>query len=183
MEQPLNEQSVNTESTPAESTIDPRKLEELMSRLREEESLVKGIIGGLVAALVGAAIWATVTVVTNYQIGWMAVGVGFLVGFAVRYTGKGLSMPFGIIGGVCALLGCVGGNVLSICGFISNQESVPLLQVIVNLAQKPNVIVELLTETFNPMDLLFYGIAVYEGYKFSFRQISEQELASVTGPA
>jgi len=29
------------------------------------------------------------------------------------------------------------------------------------------------------MDLLFYGIAIYEGYKFSFRQIIEQELATL----
>ena len=24
---------------------------------------------------------------------------------------------------------------------------------------------------FSPIDLLFYGIAIYEGYKFSFRQV------------
>jgi hypothetical protein len=31
---------------------------------------------------------------------------------------------------------------------------------------------ELMLEAFSPMDLLFYGIAVYEGYKFFFRQIT-----------
>ena len=30
--------------------------------------------------------------------------------------------------------------------------------------------------TFSPMDLLFYGIAVYEGYKFSFRQVGPEDL-------
>lgn len=29
------------------------------------------------------------------------------------------------------------------------------------------------------MDLLFHAIAVYEGYRFSFRTISEEELASL----
>jgi len=33
--------------------------------------------------------------------------------------------------------------------------------------------------TFDPMDILFYGIAVYEGYKLSFRQVSPEELASL----
>jgi hypothetical protein len=33
------------------------------------------------------------------------------------------------------------------------------------------------------MDLLFYGIAVYEGYKFSFRTRSPQELSSLTPDA
>jgi hypothetical protein len=38
---------------------------------------------------------------------------------------------------------------------------------------------QVLLETFQPMDLLFYGIAIYEGYKFSFRQLTEQELAAL----
>jgi hypothetical protein len=29
---------------------------------------------------------------------------------------------------------------------------------------------------FSPMDLLFYGIATYEGYQLSFRQLSPEEL-------
>ena len=43
----------------------------------------------------------------------------------------------------------------------------------------PGVLLEIMKETFRPMDLLFYAIAVYEGYKFSFRQISEEEMASL----
>ena len=30
----------------------------------------------------------------------------------------------------------------------------------------------LLTVTFNPMDLLFYGIAIYEGYRLSINAVS-----------
>ena len=30
-------------------------------------------------------------------------------------------------------------------------------------------------ETFNPMDVLFYGIALYEGYRFSFWQMPDGE--------
>ena len=30
--------------------------------------------------------------------------------------------------------------------------------------------------SFSPFDLLFYGIAVYEGYKLSFRQLTERDL-------
>jgi hypothetical protein len=33
--------------------------------------------------------------------------------------------------------------------------------------------------TFNPMDLLFYGIAVYEGYRFSFREITKKDLIRI----
>lgn len=44
------------------------------------------------------------------------------------------------------------------------------------LAQ-PKLAWELLRLAFQPLDLLFYGIALYEGYKFSFRRITRQELA------
>jgi hypothetical protein len=33
-----------------------------------------------------------------------------------------------------------------------------------------------MTANFSPIDLLFYGIAIYEGYKLSFRQVTEDEL-------
>ena len=42
----------------------------------------------------------------------------------------------------------------------------------------PAVIGELLFVTFSPIDLLFYGIAVYGGYRLSFRQIDVEELDS-----
>lgn len=31
-------------------------------------------------------------------------------------------------------------------------------------------------ETFSPMDLLFYAIAIYEGYRLSFREFSDKDL-------
>ncbi len=33
----------------------------------------------------------------------------------------------------------------------------------------------LLAQTFNPMELLFYGLAVYFGYRSSFREVSKDE--------
>ena len=53
-----------------------------------EKKLLLGGLAGLAAAIIGAIIWAVVTVTAKYQIGWMAVGVGVLVGFALR-IGKG----------------------------------------------------------------------------------------------
>jgi hypothetical protein len=33
-------------------------------------------------------------------------------------------------------------------------------------------------DSFNGMDLFFYGIAIYEGYRFSFRNLNEDELVT-----
>lgn len=159
--------------------VDPMKAEAFKRQLEAEQNLLMGLVGGLLAAIIGAAVWAGVTVATKFQIGWMAVGVGFLVGHSVRALGKGISKPFGFIGAACALLGCLLGNLLSTCGFISIEESMPFFQVVVKVFSQPAVVMELLAFTFSPMDLLFYGIAIYEGYKFSFRQITLTEKAAL----
>lgn len=170
---------MNTEAAEQTIKVDSATVDKFKSRIEHEQNLFLGIIAGIGAAIVGAAIWATVTVATEYQIGWMAVGVGFLVGYAVRILGKGISGIFGIVGATCALIGCILGNLLSTCGFIAAQESIPLFQVVLNTIMQPAICLEFLKVTFSPMDLLFYGIAAYEGYKFSFRQITREELTQL----
>ncbi len=154
------------------------KVHALEQRLLAEQNLPAAIGAGVVAALVGAAIWAAVTVFTNYQIGWMAVGVGFLVGWAVRMVGKGVTKPFGVIGAVLALLGCALGNVLTIYGVVANTTNTSFFTVIGMVPL--SAVVNAFGEAMQPMDFLFYGIAVIEGYKFSFRRVTEQELAAVS---
>ena len=123
------------------------------------------IIGGLVAAVIGGVIWAAVTVATKYQIGWMAVGVGFLVGYAVRTFGKGETATFNTIGAICALLGCVLGNLLSTLGFVANEYGLGYIETLLKFDYSATF--DVLSETTQPMDFLFYAIAVYEGFKFS----------------
>ena len=150
------------------------ELQRAVERLRGEQSLLAGLGAGAVAAFVGAVLWAVITNVTGYQIGFMAIGVGFLVGYAVRIVGKGMDQAFGIGGAVLALLGCVVGNALAILAIIATQENMTYAEVWSRVDL--SIIVGLMSETFSPIDLLFYGIAVYEGYKLSFRQVTEDEL-------
>jgi hypothetical protein len=172
----MNEQTngqVTSAKDPVE--VDQMMLQGYVQEIRDNQNLTFGVIGGIAAAVVGATVWAITTALTNYQIGWMAVGVGCLVGFAVRRFGKGIDTSFGIAGAGLSLLGCLAGNLLTVCIVVSRQQSIALLDVLSRL--NPEIAVELMKVTFSPMDLLFYGIAVYEGYRFSFRRISEEELA------
>lgn len=158
--------------------LDPVMVEYAMGRFREEQKLGAGILAGFVAAVAGAALWAVITVATGYQIGWMAVGVGFLVGLAVRQVGRGLDKSFGIAGALLALLGCLLGNFFTVVHFVAEASELAYFETLTTL--EPAAIPELMTVTFSPMDLLFYGIAIYEGYKLSFRQISRDELELAT---
>ena len=167
------------ETTSARPAIDPAQVELAMQAFRSEQNLMMGIAAGGAAALAGAAAWAIITVATDFQIGWMAVGVGFLVGYAVRALGKGIDRQFGIAGASLSFLGCVLGNLLAVCIMAAKQEKIPVMDILTQLT--PGLASELMKATFHPMDLLFYGIAVYEGYKLSFRRLSPQEMDRALG--
>ena len=154
-------------------------LEQVRSRTRRrqvemDQSVVLGLLAGAVAALIGAAAWAYITVTTNQVIGLVAAAIGLLVGFAVRIFGKGITPVFGVIGASLSLLGCLAGKLLASCMYISRKKSIPLADLLARL--DPQAVIDLLASTYRPMDLVFYGIAVYIGYQYSFyRPSSENE--------
>jgi hypothetical protein len=131
-------------------------------------------VAGVVAALIGAGLWAAITVATKFQIGFMAIGVGFLVGIAIRTVGKGVDNSFGIVGAILALLGCGLGNLLAMCGLAAAEVGIGMFDVVKILT--PKMAVDLMTATFSLIDLLFYGIAAYEGYRLSFRQLTTKQI-------
>ena len=173
MSEPIQPQ----QATQSESAIDPLILQAAMQRIRNEQNLVMAAVAGAAAALVGACAWAAITVTTNFQIGWMAVGVGFLVGYAVNIFGKGIDKTFGIVGAVWSLAGCAAGNLLTVVGTIAKQQNIPIMNILEKL--DVDIIATLMQATFSPMDVLFYGIAIYEGYRFSFRQITQADLMKI----
>jgi hypothetical protein len=172
-----DEKSEHQDESSQKIEIDPVKMKMLQDRLRSQQNLVGGVIAGVVAAGVGAILWAVITVTTEFQIGFMAIGVGFLVGIAVRRVGKGVDTIFGLTGAVLALVGCAAGNLLAICGLLAKHNNLPFFTVLSGLEFE--LVKNLMVASFSPMDLLFYGIAVYEGYKLSFRRLAAADLEGV----
>jgi hypothetical protein len=175
----MQEELTNLEpgETVTQVALDPVKVREFQEQLARQENLPAGIAAGLAAAVIGGIAWAVFTVATQYQIGWMAVAVGLLVGISVRKFGRGISTPFAVAGCLLALLGCLLGNLLSACGFLAVQESLPMFHVLSRL--NPELVAALMSATFSPMHLLFYGIALYAGYSYSARRITAEELQSL----
>lgn len=141
----------------------------------DQDSLPMALLAGLAAAAAGAAAWALVTVFTGLKIGWMAVGIGFLVGYAVRQFGKGSAPSFQVLGAGLSFLGCLAGNLLVACIFTSQSEDLPLMTILAGMT--PAHAVDLIVKTFRPMDVLFYGLAVYEGFKIARLPVAPPPLA------
>jgi hypothetical protein len=155
------------ESTAAEQSVAQPTAGELIAQLKAQQNFALAVPAGLAAAIVGAAVWAGVTFATQTKIGLIAVAVGFLVGYAIRVAGKGIDAKFGLLGALCAAFGWALGTVLSDVAFLAQHVNRPFLDVLAQLG--PNRITSLATDLAGPMDLLFLGIAVYEGHKFSFK--------------
>lgn len=157
---------------PAE-VLDPAQAELLRQRLLGQQSLPRAVLAGVGASLLGAGLWAAVTVATGYQLGLMAVALGFGVGLAVRAAGKGITTPFGVAGAALALAGCALGNLLAVVALVASGEGVPFFEALARLDL--DLARRLVVAGFRPMDLLFYGVAVYEGYRLSFRSVDADE--------
>ena len=163
-----------------EPQIDPQRLEELNQRLVSEQNLPLAIVAGLVSSLIGAAAWAAVSVISGYQLGLMAIAVGVLVGLAVRHLGKGISPIYSVIGAGFALFGCLFGNILTIASYLAEETEMTYGAALSQMLGSPEMIVKLMSMTFSPMDLIFYAIAIYEGYKLALRQLTEKDLREIT---
>lgn len=175
------EDEVREEEQAAEFALTEDEAQRAMEFFREEQNLVMGVIYGLIAAVVGAAVWAGVTIATEYQIGWMAVAIGFLVGIAVRAGGKGIDQVYGVVGAVLSLVGCALGNLFTVAWFVSQEYGVPVSEVLSGLDVESAI--ELMSATFQFMDLLFYGLAVYFGYRYAFRELGVDDFNRALGRA
>ena len=149
--------------------------------ISEPGNLSAALLAGLAAALAGAVLWAVITVQSKMQIGFMAIGVGFLVGWAVRRFGRGQEPVYAVLGGGCALLGCLLGNLLSACAFLAAAEGKNIFDVFAPVLGNARMVSRLMQATFDPMDLLFYAIAVYEGFKLARRAPAPAPAAAKPG--
>ena len=161
--------------------VDEHKLEALKARMMAEQSIPRGLLAGIIAGLAAAFIWGLITKITEYEIGWIAIGVGFLVGISVRKFGKGLTPPFQIMGAVIAGLSVALGKVVAACMLASAMMPADMPMGAWELFTSLSIgdMIDLLKESFHGIDLLFYGFAVWEGWQFALRQITQEEMTSV----
>lgn len=101
----------------ARKTIEPlyrSSLEKAQAEIFTPNSLPVAIVAGVVAAIVGALVWALIAIVTDYEIGYMAIGIGALVALAIEFaTKKKKGFPLQIVGIICSVLGIILGKYFS----------------------------------------------------------------------
>lgn len=74
-------------------------------------ALVRAVIGGILASIAGGAAWAAVVILSGYEIGYAAIGVGALSGTAVVFlSGGGRGTTFQALAVLSSVLGVAVGK-------------------------------------------------------------------------
>jgi hypothetical protein len=77
-----------------------------------DDRIFGAIIAGAIAALVGAGLWAGIVLLTNYEVGWVAWGVGALVGLAMTRVTPGRGGAVALFAAVLAAGGLLAGKLM-----------------------------------------------------------------------
>ncbi|MEM6730331.1 MAG: hypothetical protein AAF658_02175 [Myxococcota bacterium] len=80
--------------------------------MQQGTAFVPALLFGAIAAAIGAAVWAGITIATDYEVGYVAWGLGGLVGIAVAKGAQVTNPATGVLAGALALGGLAAAKVL-----------------------------------------------------------------------
>lgn len=128
------------------------------------------LTGASLAAIVGGIIWGLIVILTDYEIGYMATGIGLLCGFAVVTLSKSRGPILQIIAVGGSLLGILIGKYVSFYAILRNvvaeeygAEAANALSVF-----SPDVarfFLESLGELASPYDILWIILAILAAWR------------------
>ncbi|MFJ4871026.1 hypothetical protein [Streptomyces sp. NPDC088757] len=119
-----------------------------------------GLLAAFVTALVAAAAYGGIAGAVEREIGWAAVGVGFVVGFAAgKVGGTNPALP---VAGAVFSLGAVYLGELVLLAIIGGKElNVPATELFLDHF---DVITATWKENLDPLTFLFFGLAAFAAF-------------------
>lgn len=142
----------------------------------KRQNFIKATILGFIVMLLSAAIWCSISIITDYQIGFMSLILGGAIALTVRSHGKGLSNRFSFLGGFLSLIGCILGNSFIVLYLVQSEYETSLLETFMLVI--PNYFA-FMSGYFTSLDLFFYIFAFYIGFKYSKEKYAGGELEAI----
>jgi len=122
------------------------------------QRFLRAIIAGLITSIGCAVVYALFTTLIHIQFSVIYIGVGYLIGTAIRYFGHGVKLKFRILGVVCALLFIFLADALYFSGFNINLIPVLIIPILRSYAS---------LNINSLLSLLFRGVCVYYAYLYA----------------
>jgi hypothetical protein len=148
-------------------------------------TLVKAVLAALGAAVAGGVIWGLIVKWSDYEVGFVAWGIGFVAGMAVlTATGGRRGLPLQAIAIVAALLGIVVGKYLSyawVLQEVADEQTGGAVDISVFSRDTVDFFREDLGEVFGWIDLLWVALAVITAWRALAPEAPEPAPAGPTG--
>jgi hypothetical protein len=137
------------------------------------EALLPAVAGGLLAAAGGGIVWGLIVVLTDYEVGFVAWGIGFLAGFlVVRFAGGSKGTPLQAIAIGSSLVGIVLGKYIAYVYFLKEAvreqvsdeaaDSISYFDTDVMSAFREDF-----SDVFGGYDLLWAGLAIFTAWRMA----------------
>lgn len=130
----------------------------------ENPNYLGAVLMGLLGGIAGGAVWYLVEILTGYRVGYVALAVGFLVGWGVILgSGKKRGGSLQIISALITLLAVLGASYLSAMHFANDyfREQMNATSFVWISPFDP----ELLKVIVSPMGVFIWAIGVYIGFR------------------
>jgi hypothetical protein len=131
---------------------------------------------GLVAAVVGGIAWGLIVKWSDYEIGFVAWGIGFVAGMAVLLAAGGRKgLPLQVIAIVAALIGILIGKYLSFALILQEAADAEGFELSLFGADMRQLFRDDLGNVFALWDLLWIGLAVVTAWRILQPEAPETE--------
>jgi hypothetical protein len=148
------------------------KCHEVAEKAFKEETqnpnMAMAVVLGGIAALIAGVAWYFFTVLTNYQIGYVAIGVGFIIGHAVIWgAGKKRGLSLQIMSAAITVLTLLVSQYFTVLYYarkylLEHKTEFPKYDGQWFFISPFNP--EVIKSMFSPMGLLIWGIGIYFAY-------------------
>ena len=145
--------------------------DELRDKQTSDPNMFNALLYGLVAGAIGGAIWFALVMITDHEVGIVAIAIGWLVGQAVVIgSGRKRGMKLQLLSVLITLAAMVGAEY-----FIIREILVRLLATEIGAAEAARIplflpldmaidfVVSIVRE--DPITLLFWGLALYAAFR------------------
>lgn len=138
--------------------------------IREEVggAFATAVLAGLAAAVAGGIVWGLIVRWSGYEVGFVAWGIGFVVGTAVALGARGeRGTPYQVAAVLLALLGILIGKYLSFVWVLADAFEEEGLGIEVRIFSREtwDAFMEARSDVWSVFDLLWTGLAVFTAYR------------------
>jgi hypothetical protein len=131
--------------------------------------LLPAVGAGLVAAIACGVIWGLIVKWSEYEVGFVAWGIGFVVATAVLFATRGArGIPYQAVGIVFALLGILVGKYLAfvwVLQDVAREETGGLIDVPIFSGDTVDLFWSARSDVFSWIDLLWAALAVITAWR------------------